>query len=52
MSSSNNKNYEPTSTAKSPHYSPQGDRGSGVLYVPSAMPKKLNKRYSIPTNNK
>ncbi|BCX47637.1 hypothetical protein HAHE_15450 [Haloferula helveola] len=32
------KTYTPKSTAKSPHYSPQGDRGSGKRYVPSAMP--------------
>lgn len=32
--------YRPESTAESPHYSPQGDRGSGRLYRPSAMPAR------------
>lgn len=31
--------YTPQSTKTGPHYKPQGDRGSGVPYVPSAMPK-------------
>ncbi|MFK7850954.1 MAG: sulfatase-like hydrolase/transferase [Akkermansiaceae bacterium] len=35
----NGKAYTPKSTANSPHYSPQGDRGSGKKYIPSAMPK-------------
>lgn len=42
---SGNENYIPTSTKDSPHYSPQGDRGSGVLYTPSAMPEHLKHRY-------
>jgi arylsulfatase A-like enzyme len=32
--------YRPESTANSPHYSPQGDRGSGKPYQPSEMPPK------------
>lgn len=32
------KKYSPESTANSPHYSPQGDLGSGKPYQPSAMP--------------
>lgn len=32
--------YRPKSTANSPHYSPQGDRGSGKTYKPSEMPAK------------
>lgn len=34
--------YRPESTADSPHYSPQGDRGSGDAYRPSAMPARLS----------
>ena len=30
--------YQPESTKNSPHYSPQGDRGSGKPYIPSSMP--------------
>ena len=37
--------YIPNSTKDSPHYKPQGDRGSGVLYRPSAMPEHLKHRY-------
>lgn len=37
--------YVPTSTDDSPHYKAQGDRGSGELYVPSAMPAHLKNRY-------
>ncbi|OYV06199.1 MAG: hypothetical protein CFE26_07575 [Verrucomicrobiales bacterium VVV1] len=40
--------YDPESTTGSPHYKPQGDRGSGQRYVPSAMPANLSKRYPIP----
>jgi arylsulfatase len=36
--------YQPASTRGSPHYKPQGDRGSGALYIPSAMPTKLANR--------
>lgn len=32
--------YRRKSTANSPHYSPQGDRGSGKTYKPSEMPPK------------
>lgn len=45
------KNYSPKSTADSPHYKPQGDRGTGQLYKPTAMPKKLSKRYPLPKNS-
>ena len=31
--------YIPETTKGSPHYKPQGDRGTGDMYVPSAMPK-------------
>jgi arylsulfatase A-like enzyme len=31
--------YIPETTKGSPHYKPQGDRGSGDMYIPSAMPK-------------
>lgn len=37
--------YVPESTQGSPHYSPQGDRGSGKSYVPRAMPARLQDRY-------
>ncbi len=40
--------YDPESTKGSPHYKPQGDRGSGQRYIPSAMPANLSKRYPIP----
>jgi arylsulfatase len=30
------------------HYKPQGDRGSGALYVPSAMPAALADKYPLP----
>ncbi|MFC1766505.1 sulfatase-like hydrolase/transferase, partial [Planctomycetota bacterium] len=39
--------YVPKSTKTGPHYKPQGDRGSGVLYVPSAMPLNLADRYPV-----
>ena len=39
--------YTPESANSGPHYKPQGDRGSGVPYVPSAMPAKLSKRYPM-----
>lgn len=41
----NKTSYEPKSTKVSEHYSPQGDRGSGKIYQPSAMPIELSKRY-------
>lgn len=40
--------YTPKSTQDSPHYRPQGDRGSGERYVPSAMPKVLSGKYPMP----
>lgn len=40
--------YTPTSTQTGPHYRPQGDRGSGQRYVPSAMPAALTGRYPLP----
>ena len=40
--------YTPKRTEDSPHYQPQGDRGSGVLYQPTAMPASLADRYPLP----
>ncbi len=40
--------YTPVSTATGPHYKPQGDHGSGVLYQPRAMPAALADRYPAP----
>lgn len=48
---SGNPGYKPKSTADSPHYQPQGDRGSGTPYRPSAMPKALSQRYPLPSGN-
>lgn len=39
--------YIPNSTADSPHYKPQGDRGTGRKYIPSSMPAGLSGRYPI-----
>ncbi|GAB3657428.1 hypothetical protein GCM10028791_29880 [Echinicola sediminis] len=39
--------YEPESTQNSPHYKPQGDRGTGAGYIPSAMPANLSSRYPL-----
>jgi arylsulfatase len=47
---SDNKNYVPKSTKNNMHYKPQGDRGSGIQYTPSAMPSKLKQHYPIPSN--
>ncbi|MDN3664022.1 arylsulfatase [Algibacter miyuki] len=44
---SNEPSYTPKSTATSIHYTPQGDKGSGLKYVPTAMPDKLKEKYSI-----
>ncbi|MHA7831768.1 MAG: arylsulfatase [Flagellimonas sp.] len=44
---SDEETYVPESTSASPHYSPQGDRGTGEQYIPSAMPKKLSDKYPI-----
>ncbi|MFC7336923.1 arylsulfatase [Haloferula chungangensis] len=41
------KTYKPTTTKDSPHYKPQGDRGTGTLYKPSAMPAGLSERLPI-----
>ncbi len=40
--------YEPVSSVGHQHYQPQGDRGSGVMYDPSAMPDALAGRYPLP----
>lgn len=37
--------YSPESTSTSSHYAPQGDRGTGNLYIPSSMPEKLKRKY-------
>lgn len=37
--------YTPESSRESPHYKPQGDRGTGAIYSPSAMPAALADRY-------
>lgn len=47
-SESGTPNYQPTSTKTGNHYAPQGDRGSGRLYQPSAMPAHLKGRYAAP----
>ncbi len=39
--------YQPDSTGDSSHYKPQGDKGSGKTYTPSAMPARLADRYPI-----
>jgi arylsulfatase A-like enzyme len=44
---SSEKAYHPKSTKDGPHYRPQGDRGSGAFYQPSAMPANLADRYPI-----
>ncbi|WP_200979923.1 arylsulfatase [Echinicola sp. 20G] len=44
---SGKSNYRPESTHNSPHYKPQGDRGTGAEYTPSAMPANLNSRYPL-----
>lgn len=40
--------YTPKSTKTGPNYKPQGDRGSGIPYLPSAMPAELADRYPVP----
>lgn len=42
---SNEADYIPESTATSIHYKPQGDRGTGEQYIPSAMPEALKGKY-------
>ena len=44
---SNESSYSPESTSTSIHYTPQGDRGSGNQYIPTAMPDKLKGKYQI-----
>jgi arylsulfatase len=41
------KPYRPESTRDNPHYQPQGDRGTGTPYLPSAMPATLSHRYPL-----
>lgn len=45
---SGEKTYKPESSRNSQHYKPQGDRGTGIPYVPSSMPEKLSERYPLP----
>ena len=40
--------YVPTTTRNSRDYKPQGDRGSGIPYVPSALPARLASRVPLP----
>jgi arylsulfatase A-like enzyme len=47
-SESGEPNYTPKSTKTGPNYRPQGDRGSGDLYRPSAMPAALSHRLPVP----
>lgn len=43
------KNYVPIPTSTpNTSYSPQGDRGTGLHYVPTAMPKAQKNRYPLP----
>ena len=44
----NHKMYAPKSTSEGPHYDPQGDRGTGKKYVPSAMPERLAGKLPVP----
>lgn len=41
------KGYQPEPSRGSQHYRPQGDKGSGDLYCPSAMPDGLSDRYPL-----
>jgi arylsulfatase A-like enzyme len=45
----NKNDYIPESTKVGLHYTAQGDRGSGKLYKPSAMPTELSHRYKLST---
>ena len=45
---SGNTGYQPTSTRSGPHYKPQGDKGTGASYLPSAMPPGLAGRCPVP----
>lgn len=40
--------YNPERSGEGPHYRPQGDRGTGDRYEPSAMPANQANRYPIP----
>lgn len=44
---SGKRSYKAESTSASPHYKPQGDKGSETPYVPSAMPDPLSERYPV-----
>jgi len=48
QSESGEKIYRPKSTSDSPHFKPQGDRGTGKPYIPSSMPADLADRYPVP----
>ncbi len=41
----NKESYESGSSKTGGHYTPQGDRGSGQIYKPSAMPSELSGKY-------
>ncbi len=43
--------YQPVSTDTTPHNVPQGDRGTGDEYIPSAMPARLSDRYPLPADS-
>lgn len=43
------KPYLPTSTIESPHYEPQGDRGSGAFYEPAAIKETLQDKFPVPS---
>ncbi len=47
-SESGTSGYAPKSTAGEGSYNPQGDRGTGDVYVPSAMPERLSNKYPAP----
>ncbi|MDF1851294.1 MAG: hypothetical protein P1U85_10705 [Verrucomicrobiales bacterium] len=40
--------YRPVTTVGHPAYTPQGDRGTGALYLPPSMPAALAHRYPLP----
>jgi len=44
---SGDSTYIPKSTKTGEHYNPQGDRGTGKPYEPSAMPLKLKEHYPV-----
>ncbi|MBC3757272.1 arylsulfatase [Hyunsoonleella sp. SJ7] len=47
ITESGESGYQPESTEGNPHYKAQGDRGTGVMYTPSAMPEVLSEKYSF-----